>query len=67
MGNYYCPFMMVEDTEPISAVTIIHNSGEQGYPTFGFMDVYSNVPEPASALLLALGVCALLRRRSLRA
>jgi hypothetical protein len=63
MGNGYCPFLMVQDTDPISAVTIIHNAGYQGYPTFGFMDVYSDVPEPATMGLIVIGAAGLLLRR----
>ena len=59
----YCPFLMVEDTDAIDAVTIIHNSGIHSSPTYGFMDVYSDVPEPMTMGLLLTGAAGLLIRR----
>jgi len=59
----YCPFLMVEDVDLIDAVTIIHNAGWSGSPTYAFMDIYSDVPEPATLSVLALGALALLRRK----
>jgi hypothetical protein len=59
----YCPFLMVTDADAIDAVTIIHNAGIYGSPTYGFMDVYSDVPEPMTLGLLAMGAAGLLLRK----
>ncbi|HET6428995.1 MAG TPA: PEP-CTERM sorting domain-containing protein [Phycisphaerae bacterium] len=59
----FCPFLMIEDTEGIDAVAIIHDSGAYGSPTYGFMDVYSDVPEPMTMGLLLTGAAGLLIRR----
>jgi len=49
-GGSYCPFLMVEanPTEPIQAVSVIHDCYVGQAPTFGFMDVY--VGEPAGPI-----------------
>jgi hypothetical protein len=59
----YCPFLEVDDAAGISSVVVVDNAGPQGGPTFGFMDAYSNVPEPATLSVLALGAMSLIRRR----
>jgi len=59
----YAPFLMVSDPTGIESVVVLHDCGQYTGPTFGFFDVYSNVPEPASLSLLALGALSLIRRR----
>ena len=60
----YCPFLMVSDPAGITNVVVIHNAGWLGAPTYGFMDVYSNVPEPMTLALISLGLLAVARRRN---
>ncbi|MHC4716631.1 MAG: PEP-CTERM sorting domain-containing protein, partial [Planctomycetota bacterium] len=48
----YCPFLMIEDTDGIDAVSIIHHGGMWGAPTYGFMDVYSDVVGAGPACLM---------------
>jgi hypothetical protein len=43
---------------------VLHDAGPNPGPTFGFMDVYTNTPEPATMALLAIGGLALIRRRA---
>lgn len=59
----YCPFVKITDTAGIEGVVILHNSGWYGGPTFGVMDVYTNVPEPCTLLLAGLGLLGIARRR----
>jgi len=59
----YCPFLMIDDADLIDAVTIIHNAGWSGSPTYAFMDIYTDVPEPATLGVLAVGALALIRRK----
>jgi len=66
LGGGYCPFLSVkwDGTNRITKVTVIHDVSENTDRGVGFMDVYLDVPEPATILLL-LGAlpAALLRRR----
>jgi hypothetical protein len=59
----YCPFLMIESDEPIDAVTIIHDSSWDNSPTWGMMDVYSDVPEPMTLGLVVMGAAGLLLRK----
>ena len=59
----YSPFLMVADQAGIAGVVVLHNCGIYGAPTFGFMDAYSNVPEPMTLALVSLGLLAAARRR----
>ena len=49
--------------DEIASVLVLQNVAAEGGPTFGFMDVYSAVPEPATLMLLAMGGIAAIRRR----
>jgi hypothetical protein len=59
----YAPFLMVSDPTGIVSVVVLHDCGQWSGPTFGFFDVYTDVPEPATMSLLALGALSLIRRR----
>jgi hypothetical protein len=61
--NGYCPFLEITDSAGIAGVVVLQNANLFNGPTFGFMDVYSNVPEPMTLALISLGLLAVARRR----